>query len=141
MSTARHVYERHVAAFNAKDGGADPWSLDAELVAPGTELHGRGEVIDFLRVYWEAFPDARQEITRLVADGPIVSAEGRFAGTHSGPLRLPEGAFAPTGRRVEFRWSVTCEVRGEELISEHLYFDRLDLLTQLGLASPSSRST
>jgi predicted ester cyclase len=76
LSTARHVYERHVAAFNAKDGGADPWSPDAELVAPGTELHGRGEVIDFLRVYWEAFPDARQEITRLVADGPIVSAEG-----------------------------------------------------------------
>jgi hypothetical protein len=29
---------------------------------------------------------------------------------------------------------VTCEVLGDELVSEHLYFDQLDLVTQLGLA-------
>ena len=91
-------------------------------------------MFSFFRGFWEAFPDAHNELDRLIAEGPIVAAEGRFSGTHSGALRTPQGEIPATGRDVEFRWAVTCEVRGDELVSEHLYFDQLELLTQLGLA-------
>lgn len=130
----RRVYERHVAAFNAKDADADPWSQDAEFDGPGMQARGRGEVLGIARVFWDAFPDARNEVGRLISDGPIVSAEGTFSGTHTGSLMTPQGEVPPTGRHVEFRWSATCETRDGELVSEHLYFDQLELLTQLGLA-------
>jgi predicted ester cyclase len=133
MGDPKQVYERHLAAFNAQDAEAEPWSADAEFVAPGARLRGRTDVLNFLRVYWDAFPDAHNEVTRLIAEGPVVSAEGTFTGTHTGTMRTPQGELPPTQRRVEFRWSVVCDVRGEELVSEHLYFDQLDLLTQLGL--------
>ena len=31
MANAWQVIERHIAAFNAKDQDAEPWSADAEL--------------------------------------------------------------------------------------------------------------
>lgn len=134
MSDPKSVFERHVAAFNAHDADADPWSAEAELIGPDVQLRGRSEVLGFLRVWWDAFPDARNEVRRLAADGSVVAAEGIFSGTHTGSLMSTGGEVPPTGRRVEFRWSVICETRGNELVSEHLYFDQLGLLTQLGLA-------
>jgi hypothetical protein len=70
MSDAKEVYERHVEAFNRQDADADPWSADAEFVAPGARLRGREAVLGFLRVFWEAFPDAHNEVTRLIAERP-----------------------------------------------------------------------
>jgi predicted ester cyclase len=55
-------------------------------------------------------------------------------GTHTGVLQTPEGEVPPTGRRVEIRSMVMYEARGDELVSEHLYFDQMELMTQLGLA-------
>jgi predicted ester cyclase len=48
-------------------------------------------------------------------------------------LRTPTGEVPPTGRRVEFRWMSAYEAQGDELASEHLFFDQVELLTQLGL--------
>jgi hypothetical protein len=55
-------------------------------------------------------------------------------GTHTGTLGTPAGEVPPTGRRVEIRWMAMYEVRGDELVSEHLYFDPTEFLMQLGLA-------
>lgn len=55
-------------------------------------------------------------------------------GTHTSVLQTPEGEVPPTGRRVEIRWTAMYEARGDELVSEHLYFDQVEFLTQLGLA-------
>jgi predicted ester cyclase len=143
VSDPKQIYERHLVAFNAQDTDADPWSTDARFVAPGAELRGRREIFSFFRVYWEAFPDAHNQLARSIAEGPVVAAEGTFTGTHTGTLRTSQGELQPTGRRVEFRWSVTCDVRGDEIVSEHLYFDQLELLTQLGLApaAPAEAAT
>jgi predicted ester cyclase len=91
-------------------------------------------ILDWLRGYWEAFPDARIEIVRSIASGLLAAAEGRLIGTHTGILRTPEGEVPPTGRAVEIRWMSMYETRGDELVSEHLYFDPTEFLTQLGLA-------
>jgi predicted ester cyclase len=133
MADPKRVVERHVEAFNARDADAEPWSEDADFVAPNASMHGREQVLGFLGVFWDAFPDGRLEASRLLAEGSVVAAEGRFTGTHTGVMRAPAGDVAATGRQVDFRWMSSYEVRGDELASEHLYFDQAELLGQLGL--------
>jgi predicted ester cyclase len=133
MSGSGDVVRTHIEAFNARNIEAEPWAQDAEMVAPGASVNGREAVLGFLGVFQEAFPDGRLEIRRLLVDGDGAAAEGSFAGAHDGVLHSPDGDVAPTGRRVEFRWAAAYEVRGSELLSEHLYFDQMDFLAQLGL--------
>jgi steroid delta-isomerase-like uncharacterized protein len=135
MSDPRDVVERHLAAFRTKDADAEPFSADAEVVAPGATLRGRQQIIDWLAGFWEAFPDSHLEIVRWVAADQLAAAEGKFVGTHTGVLRTPEGEVPPTGRAVDIRWMAMYETAGDELVSEHLYFDPNEFLTQLGLTA------
>lgn len=133
MAASGDVVRRHVEAFNARDEAAEPWAAEATLVAPGGAVEGRAAVLGFLGVFHEAFSQGRLEIRTLLSDGSAVAVEGAFVGTHDGVLRTPDGEVPATGRPVEFRWAAAYETRGEELLSEHLYFDQMDFLGQLGL--------
>jgi steroid delta-isomerase-like uncharacterized protein len=135
MADLHPAIARHLAAFAAKDADAEPFSADGEYVIPGAQLHGREQILDFIRSYWEAFPDARLEIVRSIDAEPLIAAEGRFVGTHDGTLRTPDGEVPATGRSVEVPWMAMYEVRGGEIFSEHLYFDPAAFMTQLGLAT------
>jgi len=48
-------------------------------------------------------------------------------------FRTPTGEVPATGRLVDFSWMSAYEARGDKLDSEHLFFDQVELLTQLGL--------
>ena len=134
MTDPKSVIESHVQAFGAKDAEAEPWSADAEIVAPVGQFRGRDQVLGFLGGFWEAFPDGRLEIARLLGEGSLAAAEGLMIGTHTGVLRTPNGDVPPTGRAVKVRWMALYEVRGDEIAFEHLYFDQSEFMTQLGLA-------
>ena len=128
------VIRQHIDAFNARESDREPWSAAAELVAPGAAVAGREQVLGFLAVFQEAFPDGRLDIEQLLVDGSSAAAEGAFVGTHDGVLRTPGGDVAATGKPVRFRWAAVYRVEADELASEHLFFDQLDLLSQLGIA-------
>ena len=133
MPSARDVILKHIDAVNGRDSDADPWAADAEMTAPGAQVSGRDNVIGFIGVFQEAFPDLRLEIEQLLTDGPAAAAEGTITGTHDGVLHTPNGDVAPTGRAVEFRWAAVYVTDGDKLKSEHLFFDQMDFLGQLGL--------
>jgi predicted ester cyclase len=133
MVEAEDVIHRHIAAFNDRDSAADPWAADAEMVAPGGAASGRDEIIGFLGVFQEAFPDIRLELHQLLGDGTAAAAEGTLTGTHNGVLPTPNGDVAPTGKAVQLRWAALYVTDGDTLKSEHLYFDQMDFLGQLGL--------
>jgi predicted ester cyclase len=133
MLDAKDVILTHIAAVNDHDSDADPWAADAELVAPGGQASGRDDVIAFLGVFSEAFPDIRLEVKQLLTDGAAAAAEGILVGTHDGVLHTPNGDVAPTGRAVELRWAAVYLTDGDTLKSEHLFFDQMDFLGQLGL--------
>ncbi|HYI18103.1 MAG TPA: ester cyclase [Solirubrobacteraceae bacterium] len=133
MADARDVILRHIAAVNNRDSAADPWAADAEMVAPGGGASGRDGVIGFVGVFQEAFPNLRLELKHLLSNGPAAAAEGTLAGTHDGVLHTPNGDIPPTGRAVELRWAAVYATEGETLKSEHLFFDQMELLGQLGL--------
>ena len=71
-----------------------------KFVAPNASMHGREEVLGFLGVFWDAFPDGRLETSRLLSEGSVVAGEGRFMGTHTGVMGTPAGDVPATGRRV-----------------------------------------
>jgi predicted ester cyclase len=133
MPSARDVILKHIDAFNDRDTDADPWATDAEFTGPGVQFSGRDNVIGFIAVFQEAFPDLRLEIERLLTDGSAAAAEGTMTGTHDGVFHTPNGDVAPTGRPLELRWAAVYATEGDTLKSEHLFFDQMDFLGQLGL--------
>ena len=133
MPSARNVILEHIDAFNGRDSDADPWATDAEMTAPGARVSGRDNVIGFIAVFQEAFSDLRLEIDQLLTDGPAAAAEGIMTGTHDGVFHTPNGDVAPTGRALALPWAAVYVTEGDTLKSEHLFFDQLDFLGQLGL--------
>lgn len=133
MSDTRSVIEQHISAFNSRETESDPWSTDAEMIAPAGTFSGREGVLGFLGVFQAAFSDGTLTVNAWVVDGDRAAVEGVFAGTHDGVLQSPNGEVPPTAKSISFRWSASYQVRGDELLYEHLYFDQLDFLGQLGL--------
>src|SRR6201746_2888598 len=118
MPDARDAILKHIDAMNDRDGAADPWAADAEMLAPGGgHAKGREEVLGFLGVFQEAFPDLRLEIKQLLTDGSSAAAEGTLAGTHDGVLHTTDGDVAPTGSTVELPWAAVYSTDGDTLKS------------------------
>jgi heme-degrading monooxygenase HmoA/predicted ester cyclase len=135
----RHLIEREVELWNARD--RDGWMscqdlhrLDIE--APGgIHMSGR-EAAESLWSAWQgAFPDNRLETTVIHADGRGGVHEGRFIGTHTGVLRGPAGELPPTGQKIDGSFCGVYEFEEGKISSYHLFFDQVDLLTQLGITT------
>ncbi|HEX2111684.1 MAG TPA: ester cyclase [Gaiellaceae bacterium] len=139
MGEALEAAKRADNAFNAHDLEARLAlnSDDTELVMPGgMRLRGR-EQADVLRVFWEAFPDATLTWEAYLESGSMIAGEGVLAGTHSGPFRTPRGDIPPSGRQFRLPYAFVRRVEGGTITSEHLYYDQMDFLQQLG-ALPAS---
>jgi predicted ester cyclase len=136
MIHAGQVVERIMAATNAQDmneylAAQHP---EIELVLPGgTTLRGHDQVRQYIQSQWSAFPDGH--VTRLnqIATADQAATEIALTATHSGPLSTPEGPIPPTGKRVNVRFVAVHRIKDGVATSEHVYFDQLDMLTQLGL--------
>ncbi|MGW9267618.1 nuclear transport factor 2 family protein, partial [Gordonia terrae] len=66
MTDARTVIDAHIHAFNTRTPDDEPWSSDAELIAPGGSFAGRDQVLGFLSVFQGAFPDGRLSVHSYV---------------------------------------------------------------------------
>ena len=134
MADVIELARRHDDAFNAQDtdGRAAIEAPDIEFVMPGMALHGHEQLVPVLRAFWEALPDAKITADDLVAAGTVVVAEGTLAGTHSGTFRTPQGEIPRSGNPVSIRYAAVKRFEGDRLVSEHLYFDQLELVQQLG---------
>lgn len=140
MTDAVAATRRHDDAFNAHDADARMASEtpDIESILPGgMTLRGRQEVVGFLAIFWEALPDAKVTCEREVAAGDTVVIEGTLKGTHTGTFRGPAGDIPASGNAVTLRYASVKRVRDGKVASEHLYFDQLEFLQQLG-AFPSA---
>ncbi len=128
-------------SFNANDidAAVGAASTKLETVDPGMgTVSGHGPFREYLVILKRAMPDARAEVETLVEAGDCVIVEGRFIGTHTGPLDGPDGVLEPTGASVNLRFADFVTVRAGQIVSYRTYYDQLGLLTQLGLTSPSA---
>jgi steroid delta-isomerase-like uncharacterized protein len=131
------LIERNIELWNARD--RDGWLAAADLYrmvleAPGgLRLAGRDAAQGFWATWNEAFPDNRIDTVSIHADDRGGVQEGRFIGTHKGTLRGLSGDVPATGCSLNVRFCSIYEFDEGKVTSFHLYFDRAEMLTQLGM--------
>ncbi|GII59017.1 hypothetical protein Pth03_74060 [Planotetraspora thailandica] len=138
---AAGVVDRFFAACNAHNSEllGRCFAPHIAAVGPDGEAEGREQVVSYYEVIWMAVPDMRFTVWQTITEGDEVAATALVTGTHTGPLLMPGGeSLSGTGRRVGFRccWVLTVEQR--LIVSYHLFYDQLEMYSQLGLQLPGS---
>jgi len=113
-------------AIVERDSAACERLLSADFVHNG-EPRGRAGQRQAVDYFLAAFPDLGHEIELAIAEGDLVAAHQRWAGTHGGEFL----GVAASGRRVEFTSTAILRVR-DGLIAEA--WDEMDsgaILAQL----------
>jgi len=140
---SRAVVERGLKAFNAHDmeAVARDAAPDIELTSPGDiKVKGPQATKEYNQNWVRAFSDARVEAKQIFSQGNAVIVEGVFTGTHDGTLKTPMGEVPATGRKVKGDFIQIFEVDRGLVKRNHLMFDQVQLMTQLGMApAPQSQ--
>jgi heme-degrading monooxygenase HmoA/predicted ester cyclase len=133
----RSLIERDIELWNARDREGWMAGLDLHrlnITAPGGILLTGREAADTIwNMYNEAFPDNQLEIIAIHADHRGGIHEGRAIGTHTGTLRGPAGVIPPTGKKAMLNFCGVYEFEEGKITSFHLYFDQMEMLSQLGI--------
>jgi predicted ester cyclase len=136
MADARQVGADFVAAFNDHDESRirELNGENAVLEAPGdVHVEGREAATRYAMAWLNAFPDARLTVTNELVSGDWVTQEFTFEGTHEAPLSGPAGEVPATNRRLNGRGVQIFRVENDTVVDTRLYFDQVQILTQLGL--------
>lgn len=135
----QEIVNRMYEALNGHDGEALAryYSDDCEVVAPPGELRGREAVRALAQTYWNAFPDLTWRTVGQHACGDTVVTEEVLEGTNDGALVLPEGSMPASGRRLVTRVCEVAQVKGDEIVSLHLYWDNIAFLRAVGVMEPA----
>ncbi len=136
MVDAREIGQRFIDAFNAHDE-ARLRELNADnavFEAPGdVRVEGRDAATEYAMAWLRAFPDARMSVHNELAAGDWVVQEFTFTGTHDGTLMSPAGEIPATHKALAGRGVQIFRVEGETVADTRLYFDQVQVMTQLGL--------
>jgi predicted ester cyclase len=136
MADAREIAGRWVEAFNAHDEERIR-ALNTEngvIDAPGdVTMDGKEGTTAYAMSWLNAFSDARVTVHTEIVEGDWVAQRFTFEGTHDGTLNSPAGEIPPTHRRLTGRGVQLLRVEGDAVAETHLYFDQVQVMTQLGL--------
>ena len=139
------LFDQHVALeFQAKDADATMKTMaDQPTVIHVPVLTGGRDTDQLHTFYRDSFipawpPDTEvEQVSRTIgADRAVDELIIRFTHTVEMPFWLP--GIEPTGRRVEIPLVVVMGFEGEEVASEHIYWDQASLLTQIGALDATS---
>ncbi len=136
MTDAQRVGAEFVEAFNAHDENRIR-ELNAEsavLEAPGdVRLEGREAATQYAMAWLRAFPDAQITVHNELEAGDWVIQEFTFEGAHTETLSTPAGEIPATNRQLRGRGVQLLHVDRGNVADTRLYFDQVQVLTQLGL--------
>ena len=134
MGEPTEIVTRYFEALSTGDidGAVDLIADDADFRTPMGPIANREAVRAFLAGFDAAFPEASYRIDTLLESTASVAAEGIYAGTHNGPLPLPDGSMlAATGREVSAPFVTMFRVVRGSIVSHRPYWDVTDFLSQL----------
>jgi steroid delta-isomerase-like uncharacterized protein len=137
MGEAREVIARATEAFNAHDAQRMRalYADDVVFTAPDdVRIEDADAVVEYAMAWQRAFPDAKLTAHATLEDGESVAEQFTFEGTHEDTLVGRDGSEIPaTHRRLAGRGVEVFRVRHGKIVEEHLYFDQVQVLSQLGL--------
>jgi steroid delta-isomerase-like uncharacterized protein len=133
-SAARAYFEsiRHGDAAPQDQAYAD----DAVITIHGVlDRVGKGDLIDYFRSLWAAFPDFSFELLDLVEDAHSAAARWRITGTFAGPGTFQ--GFAPNGARIDLQGVDLVTLRDGRIVRNEAYTDGMTIARQLGMLPPA----
>jgi len=136
VADSRQVVADFMEAFNAHDEERmrDLNAADTVFEGPGdVHIEGREGATQYAMGWLNAFPDGRITVHNELQAGEWVVQEFIFEGTHQGTLSTPAGEIPATGRRLTGRAVQILRVTDGAVADTRLYFDQVQVLTQLGL--------
>lgn len=136
MADTKQVAAEALEAFNAHDEARMRATYADEVVfeAPGdARTEGVDATVAYAMAWLSAFPDAALTVRDEIYDGEWGVQRFTFDGTHEGTLSGPGGDVPATNRRLSGRGVQLFRVRAGKIVEEHLYYDQVQVLTQLGL--------
>lgn len=129
-------------AFNRKDMDQVLEFVSSEFeltdIPTGMTFRGPEGMQQWLTPWVAAAPDARTEVTNIIAAGEWVFSEHTGRGTHTGPLMTSAGQVPATGRPFELQIAEVYRMKGGKLTHMRAYYDLASFMRQLGLM-PSTR--
>jgi steroid delta-isomerase-like uncharacterized protein len=144
MSDIRSAFDAWLGAFNAHDEEAlrAVTADNCVFEGPGeVRLEGRDASVGYAMNWLNAFSDAKIQADRVVVGGDWVAMTGVFKGTHDGTLSSPDGDVPATGRTLDGRHSSFIRFADGKAVEEYLYYDQMDVITQLGLMPEAAGAT
>jgi predicted ester cyclase len=133
------LVQTFIEAANARN-----WEKLALVVSPGFVRHSyaggypavrsRDDLVTFLLREYETFPDGKETIEDLVAEGNKVAARHRFRGTQKGLL----GPYPPSGKVMMADYIAIYRLEGELIVEAWAEWDNLSGLIQLGHYKPTA---
>jgi steroid delta-isomerase-like uncharacterized protein len=134
MSAANKALVRaFVEAVNAQD-----WPRVIDLLAPDFTRHSAAagepqvrsakDLVAFLQAEFATFPDAKETLVDLVAEGDRVAARHHFRGTQLGPM----GPFPPSGKVLSSNYLAIYRIENHRIAEAWAEWDNLSGLKQLG---------
>jgi predicted ester cyclase len=132
MDPKEVVREALAALDESADAFAEHVTDDAEFVSPLGRMDGKEAIREFVAGMHASFSDWKHDVS-IEAAGDLVVIEGKWNGTHSGPMPTPQGEIPPSGIRASVPFAGIARVSGDRLASVHNYFDTAGMMAQLGL--------
>ena len=143
MASAQEVGAQFVEAFNAHDEGRmrELTAENAVFEGPGARVEGRDATVGYAMAWINAFQDAKIDVHNEIVAGDWVVQEFVFVGTHTGTLASPNGDIPATNRLLHGRGTQILHIEDGQVADTRLYFDQVDVMTQLGLMPEAAAAT
>jgi predicted ester cyclase len=117
----------------------------AEQVTFRGRTASRDSLLENLYDSRTTFPDWRDEILEMVAEGDVVVVRLRASGTHKGvSKRAINGGMLvgvpPTGKRFEIEFIRWYRIRDGKIVEQYIVRDDIGMMRQLGVVPPAPTS-
>ena len=144
MSRATEFVNRWMDAVNRGDLDelVDMCHADAVHSNPNGTFRGPQGVRDLFKAIVDASSERAVQISNVVESDGTVVVEFVFLFRNTGPMVTPEMTVPATGKNVRLPSISIYELRDGKVAASRGMYDRLELITQLGLMgtpAPSSR--
>jgi steroid delta-isomerase-like uncharacterized protein len=103
-----------------------------EDVSVPTPCRTKAEMRDFMKIFYDAFPDLHIEIRNVVGSGKTVTAEYDLLGTMHGEFL----GNPPTGKSFRIKAVSIYEHNDALFTKETVYYDSASLFAQIGVLHP-----
>jgi steroid delta-isomerase-like uncharacterized protein len=119
------------------DKALDVFAPDCVTVMPGAGEIGLGEFRPFFEAFKTAVPDAHMDVRQMLEHDTTCMVEGVFRGTHTGPMRTPQGELPPSGNEIAVEYCDVFTGRDGQIHEHRVYYDSVQMMSQMGGPGPA----